>query len=387
MSVEQITQRCEELYRDLDLRVVKQWKAKAQERRAIGYLPIYVPREIIHAAGMLPVGIMGAGDQLEIIRGDSYFQSYICHLPRSVVELAVSGRFDCLDGFLFPSICDVVRNLSGMFKVLFANKYVKYFDAPQNFESSIGGRYYTHELQTLCRDLEQLNGVAVTTGRLNNSIGLHNENRRLVMQLYALRSDEPWQVPTSECYLLLRAGNLLPVEEHNELLRAYLNEVPRLGRRMLDNSRIVLTGAFCEQPPLGLIRTLERAGCDIVNDDLLLISRWYLEPVPISTDPIASLVNTFLEHSTYTAAKYDHQNNKGDFLIDTVRRHRADGVIFCAPSFCDPALLDQPMLIAALDRAGISHTHFKYSENSGQFQVIREQAGTFADSIKLWGGT
>ena len=29
-------------------------------------------------------------------------------------------------------------------------------------------------------------------------------------------------------------------------------------------------------------------------------------------------------------------------------------------------------------------TAFKYAENSGQFQGIREQAGTFADSIKLW---
>ncbi len=28
---------------------------------------------------------------------------------------------------------------------------------------------------------------------------------------------------------------------------------------------------------------------------------------------------------------------------------------------------------------------FKYAENTGQFQGIREQAGTFSDSIKLWG--
>jgi benzoyl-CoA reductase subunit C len=27
------------------------------------------------------------------------------------------------------------------------------------------------------------------------------------------------------------------------------------------------SGSFCEQPPLGLIKTLERAGCYIVDDD------------------------------------------------------------------------------------------------------------------------
>lgn len=42
----------------------------------------------------------------------------------------------------------------------------------------------------------------------------YNTNRRLVEQLYDLRSDRPWQVLTYELYLLLRAGNLLEVEEH-----------------------------------------------------------------------------------------------------------------------------------------------------------------------------
>jgi benzoyl-CoA reductase subunit C len=71
-------------------------------------------------------------------------------------------------------------------------------------------------------------------------------------------------------------------------------------------------------------------------------------------------------------------------LVDSVRRNRAEGVIFCAPSFCDPALLEQPMLISALERESIAHTQFKYSEDTGQFAVIREQAGTFSDSIRLW---
>jgi benzoyl-CoA reductase subunit C len=59
-------------------------------------------------------------------------------------------------------------------------------------------------------------------------------------------------------------------------------------------------------------------------------------------------------------------------------------VLFCAPSFCDPALLDQPMTVRAVEQTKIPWTAFRYSENTGQFQVIREQAGTFADSIKLW---
>jgi benzoyl-CoA reductase subunit C len=42
------------------------------------------------------------------------------------------------------------------------------------------------------------------------------------------------------------------------------------------------------------------------------------------------------------------------------------------------------MMVRAVEALGLPWTAFKYAENSGQFQVIREQAGTFADSIKLW---
>ncbi len=43
------------------------------------------------------------------------------------------------------------------------------------------------------------------------------------------------------------------------------------------------------------------------------------------------------------------------------------------------------MLANALDRAHVPHMSLKYAENTVQLQPIREQAGAFADSVKLWG--
>jgi len=60
-------------------------------------------------------------------------------------------------------------------------------------------------------------------------------------------------------------------------------------------------------------------------------------------------------------------------------------VVLAAPSFCDPALLDRPIYQKALEEAGIPFTSFKYAENTGQLGGIREQVGTFAESIRLWG--
>jgi benzoyl-CoA reductase subunit C len=380
-----LVEQAQALYEDLSLKTVAAWKQAAPGRKAVGHMPIYVPRELIHAAGMLPVGIVGAGDRLEIIRGDAYFQSYICHIPRSTIELALTHRLDVLDGMLFPSICDVIRNLSGMWTLLFPERYVRYVDVPQNFDVRVGGQYWRRELETLREDFGRLVGRPVEDEALRHSISVYNHNRAAIRELYQARSRQPWFFPTSELYLFLRAGNLLPPEDHTALLREYLRLAPlEADRREQDQSRVVLVGMFCEQPPLGLLLTLERAGCWVVDDDLLLGLRWILGDISTEGDPLQALVEAFLLQSAESASRYLPDGDRGRSLVDSVERNHAEGVIFCAPSFCDPALLEQPMLVAALERKGIPHTQFKFSEDTGQFAVIREQAGTFSDSIRLW---
>lgn len=383
-TASEIVTRCETLYNDLDLGAVKEWK-RANNAKAIGFMPIYVPREVIRAAGMLPVGVMGGGDAIEIIRGDAYYQSYICHIPRSTVELGLTGRLDCLDGLLFPAICDVIRNLSGMWKLMFEGKYVRYMDFPQNFDAGIGGDFYEHELRSLASDLGRISGTPVTDEALAAAIVTYNENRRAIEELYRVRAEAPHLVPTSELYLLMRASNVLQVEEHTGVVREYLATVGTEERPIMDNIRVVVTGVFCEQPSLGLIRALEQSGCYIVEDDWVLGARFLRGDIDPGDDPLRALCDAYLNRGVATSSRYIDTEEKGSYLVNRVRELNADGVIFASPSFCDPALLERPMLQNALKRENIPYTSFKYSENSGQYQVIKEQTGTFSDSIKLWG--
>jgi len=381
----EIIARCQALYDDLDFTSAREWKDADPKRKVIGYMPVYVPREIIHAAGMLPLGILGGGDQMEVIHGDAYYQSYICRIPRSTIELGLTKKLDFVDGMLFPSICDVIRNLSGMWQIMFPDVYVRYFDVPQNYDNHIGGNYYAEELEELKAGLENVGGITITDEALRESTALYNENRRLINAVYDYRAEQPSKAPSVEVYLLMRAGMVLPVEEHNQVLSDYLKAAAIEERPVRDNCRIVINGAFCEQPPLNLIRSIEMAGCYIVDDDYMLINRWLLKDVPLAGDPIRNLSDAYLNYSADTAAKYcDRAEDVGQYLLSTVKKTGAEGVIFTAPSFCDPALLERPMLQDRMDENSVPHISFKYAENSGQMQPIREQAGTFADSIKLW---
>lgn len=383
--LQEIINKCKNLAFDLNFENAKEWKAEKNDRVLIGYMPIYFPREIVHAANGLAVGILGVGDRKQVIKGDAYYQSYICRIPRGIIELALDGHLEGFDGFVFPSICDVIRNLSGMFQILKKGKFVNYLDYPQNFQPDVGGKFYKNELQHVLNEIKKINKVEVTTEKLNHSIQLYNKNRNLIEKIYDVRQNFPWRLTAEELYYIIRAGLVMPVEEHNEILEKVYEYIQQEVGEPMDKIKVIISGAFCEQPPVSLIKTIEMAGCYVVDDDIMLGSRWIEGDVNADTDdPLNALVEAYLTRSTFSSSVYDINNPKEDRLIELVEKRKADGIIFAAPSFCDPALLDRPLLQKACDDRNVRYISFKYSENTGQFKNIKEQVGAFADSIKLW---
>ncbi len=370
---------------DLNFTRAKAWKEEKEGRVLVGYMPIYFPREIIHAAGGMAVGVFGGGDIKQIIKGDAYYQSYICHIPRSIMELALDKHMDHFDGFIFPSICDVIRNLSGIFKQKKIGKFVKYMDFPQNFLPQIGGVFYQQEMQHVLKYIKEINGVEVTTEALNHSIDLYNKNRQMIDFIYKIRQDFPWRLSIIDVYHIIRAGTVITVEEHNEILEQVCEHIKNdIGVRQ-DKIKIVISGAFCEQPAMGLIKAIEDAGCYVVDDDYMLGSRMILGDVDAtSTNPLEAISNAYIKQSQYSSSIYDIDNPKEYRLAKIVKDRGANGVIFASASFCDPSLLDAPIFQNAFNKMGIRYIAFQYSENINQYKVIKEQVGAFADSIKLW---
>ncbi len=205
----------------------------------------------------------------------------------------------------------------------------------------------------LREDLGRLRGAPITDAELNASIArLQRQPRARSRELYAYRAAKPWQAPTVRGLPGAARRHGAAARGAHALVREYLAAADALPRPKRDNARVVLTGAFCEQPPLGLIKSIEMAGCYIVDDDFMLVTRWLLDDVPADGNPLEELSKAFLHRSASTAAKYDTtREEKGVFLLKQVKTRGAEGVIFAAPSFCDPALLERPMLQDVLEQA------------------------------------
>lgn len=360
---------------------VEQWKAQHLGRKAIGYFPVYAPAEIIHAAGMLPVALSGGGDRLDIQHADARFGSFICSIVKTTLEMGLRDHLKVFDGLLFSTICDSARNLCFVMKRNFPNLYVDFLHLPHNPSSAASVDFLAQEYQRLAAELERLGNCEITESKLRESIAVYNRNRALIRSLYDLRGNRPHLLSAWESYVLVRAGNLLPAEEHNSLLQKALEEIPARSARPRDSVRVVVEGSFCEQPPLDLIKLIEAAGCYVVGDDLTIGSQWFTEDVPLDAAPLRALAESYIERAVYSSVRHDFRAPRWEGLATKVKLSRADAVIFLIAKFCEPAYFDYVLFKKKLDEIGVPHLLVEFEEKQFTFDRVRNEVETFVESL------
>jgi benzoyl-CoA reductase subunit C len=380
-TLERTFDQAAEITRDLQFHTVRQWKNEHPGGKAIAYFPVYAPVEIIHACGMLPVGLNGAGDGLDLQYADARFGSFICSIVKSTLEMVLTRYLDPMDGLLFSSICDSARNLCYVVKRNAPGKYVDFLHLPHNPNTAASREFLASEYRRLKAHLEEIGEREAGENELRESIARFNENRKLLRRLYAFRAKRPEALRTWELYALQRAGNFLPVDIHNEWLRTALSELPARKGKRRDSIRVVIEGAFCEQPPLDLIRVLEESGCYVVDDDFLLGRRWFTSKVPLDGDPIEELAESYLDRSVYSSVRHDFRHPRHKLLIEKVRRARADAVVFLTAKFCEPAYFDYVLFKREVEAAHIPHLLIEFEEKAFTFERFRTEIETFVESL------
>ncbi|MBI1987725.1 MAG: 2-hydroxyacyl-CoA dehydratase [Nitrospinae bacterium] len=381
--MEKIIEQCRESVEDFAFSEAKRWKEQHPGGKVIGYFPVYTPVEIIHAAGMLPVAVYGAGNRIEVKQADSRLPSFICSIPRTTVEMAFRGMWDFLDLMLFHPICDVARNLVQIWHRNFSHVPTDLLYLPQNLVSRRSGEYLCDEYARFKRLLEELSGKQISPESLRHSLQLYNRQRALIRRLYEIRRHSPWLISAADTYALLRVGTRIPVEEHLGMLEAVLAELPGRKAKPLDKIRVVFEGSFCEQPPLEFIEVIEDV-CDIVEDDFIMASRWITGPVPEEGDPLRALALSYRDLFSYSSIQHDGRRSKSPGLLEKCRRSGAQAVILSPPKFCEPGLDDQVLFAQALQQEGIPYLAMEFEEKMTTFEPVRLQVETFAESLLFY---
>lgn len=363
-----------ETVEDTDFEAPARWRAAGG--RALGHFQVYFPEELAHAAGLLPIKIVGA--PIEARRAEARFGSYLCSILKTSLELVLDGRLE-LDMFVSHPICDAARNLAAIWGRNFPYP-CQILYLPQNANSRYAARYLCDEYDRLLRVVESVAGRPVTDADLRHSIAVFNRNRALLRQLYTIKRERPWLIAADEAYVLMAVGGLIPREEHNELLEAVLPALDGRPLKAQDRMRVVFEGGFCEQPPLDLLRVIGQS-CYVVDDDLMIGLRWIVEDVQAEGDPLLNLAEAYLERSSYSPVQHDLRKPKEKMLLERIRSSRAEAAIIAAAKMCEPGLDEQVAYVKALEADGVPYFVSEFEQGMTSFEQIQTQLETFAENV------
>ncbi len=232
---------------------------KASGKKVIGYLSALGPVEIMTAAGVVPIRLKGNVSEA-ISKGDAYMESIVCPFVRNVFDAAVKGKYDFLDGMVLPHQCDSIDRTNETWSYTLKLPYWHFLNVPHvTDDPSI--TFMKEILRIFIGTLEKFTGTKITDEAIANAVKAHNENRKLMRELYDLRKSNPPLISGTEMMKVLVAAMSLPVDESSALIKAVTKEVkerkPAAGKPAA--KRIMLIGDQIDD--VAVIDAIESAGC------------------------------------------------------------------------------------------------------------------------------
>ena len=324
-------------------------RGKATGRRVAGIYPADFPEELVHAAGFLPLALVGSGHGHG--ESGSLIQPFADSHARAILDDVLGGRLDFLDAIFITHVDDTTRVLASMIR---RNGDIPYFDdflTPKRFDTPHSCPFMTAEIRRLAEGISNHTGAGIDPRAMAASIRLYNRDRDLLRQVNAARQRSPRLLSDAAFFSIVRASMAMPREEHVRLLEEFLPHLHAAGPGELPSSPVpvVVSGFGCE--PLKIFDLLSRAGGRCVADDLVCGSRYFEKDAPEDDDPVAAMAARLLDQPP--SPFFISTTPRDAYLADLVERSRAKGVVFFQMKFNESFNYDYPNLKNFLEARGI----------------------------------
>ena len=356
-----------------------EWKSRGG--KVIGHFCNYVPEEILHAAGILSIRILGSQDH--ITHADSHIQSYVCKLIRSSLDLGLKGELDYLDGVVIPYTCDGMRLLFDLWKKNVKNRFLHLFDIPLLIRGEIGRSRFHRAIIQFKKSLEEYLGRSISEKALSNSILVYNENRSLLKEIYNLRKKENGIISSVQALEAVLSSMTWPKELHSGQLKRIIEEAHRMiaDRKNVAGpfkARLHISGSLITDPRFYEI--IEECGGVVISDDLCTGTRYYWDNVEENEDPLKAISNRYF-YKLPCPCKCPGEE-RHEFILNSVHQGDIQGVIFIIERYCDPHLFDYPFLREKLEGMNIPVLQIDSELGLSGQEQLRTRIQTFINIIQ-----
>ncbi len=268
--------------------------ARDEGRPIVGIMCEFTPREIILAAGGVPVCLCG-GSADTIPPAERQLPANLCPLIKSTFGYHVTGENPFLswaDLVVAETTCDGKKK---MFELLGASKPMYVLELPQKAEEPDAFEHWVLELRKFQQFLAGRFAVDITEDKLVEAIQLMNRERRLRRQLADLMTAE--RPPLTGRQLLEFKSNISGIKED---LRQYERALKQYGRAEAGAEaagpkspsashapkvRVLLTGVPLVHGAERVLELIEGAGAVVVCMENCTGIKPILEDVDLDNEP------------------------------------------------------------------------------------------------------
>lgn len=354
---------------------VKEWKAKG--KKAIGWVCIYVPEEIIYAADMLPFRITGDNEELELKKAEAYLYINTCSFARTGFQLAIEGKFDFLDGLVTAETCDGSRRLHDVWLRYKDTPFMEIFYIPRKFTVR-ARQMYLADLEDWRTRLADFGGAKISDDALRHTIRVYNRGRELLQKLYDLRKRRYPPITGAEALEVVKAAMRIPREQFNELLEQLLDEIERTGRQIRKRTRLMVLGSILNNSTW--IESVESLDAVVVTDEMCTGTRYFWERVDTSLPPMEALAHHYFNRPP--CARFQPSDRRFGHIFNMIEQYNVHGVISEIVRYCVPYGHDKPLLKERLIHRDIPTLELDLEYGQGGSGQVRTRVEAFVEMLQ-----
>jgi len=326
----------------------KEWKQRTGGK-VLGYFCTYVPEEILYAAEVLPVRILGSHEPSDLTE-PHIFGGMFCPFSRDCLAQGLKGRYDYLDGLMIAQSCLHIRQTFASWQKHRPVDFSYYLCMPHNVQSPHAEGYLAGELSQFKEAVEEWTGRKIGTNELNSSIETYNKSRRLLNAVYATRKQENPPLTGEEAMEMVVSNQLTDKSEHNRALEELLKGLPERKLNRPTGTRLMLIGS--ENDDIPFIRMLESLNATVVVDEHCTGTRYFWNEVDSGEDALRAVARRYVQRPPCPTKDW-MPRRRIEHTLQLAKNYQVQGALLIQQKFCDPHELDIPAVRSALEGAGI----------------------------------
>ncbi len=359
----------------------RDWK-KRKGGKVLGYFCTYAPEEVLYAADILPIRILGGHETPSLVTPHMF--DMWCPFSRDCLNQGLQGKYDdYMDGLMETNCCLHPRQAFGSWIVNKPYLWSYWYVMPNAVRSPRSKPFLRGELEEFKKAIEEWTGKTITDEDLDRGIDIMNTNRRLMKQVYELRKQDTPPLTGAEAMTMVWASQLMDKREHNELLKQLLEALPN---RKLDRDpgiRLMIIGSENDDRPF-MEMVEDVLGGTFVIDDHCTGSRYFWDELVPEKDRLQAIANRYCDRIPCPGKDWgmeDISRKRFPHILQLAKDYRAQGAILVQQKFCDPHELDIPSLRRYLEGNDIPcyFLEFEVTVPIGPFRIRVE---AFLEQIK-----